>query len=950
MPIKDRIACAAAGVICVMFGVCVGAPGAQAEEEGLELTYSPPFIELGLGATNVEVTLGNGGLTAGVSRDGDMTVLSWPSPSYHDHIHYMTMNAPDARLRPRMGAHERMGAFAGVAWRREGEQSWEFSWLRDWDHQVGFASPKAGVVETLFTASDPGMTIRQVDLIPGDRDVLFRRHIVELAPDSPVAEARLIGYANLSPGLSRAPQVPLYDALLDHKNDFLAVWSQADEALVHFHPGDTGVDNTLGAILQGLPREFGPLGELLEQPAPPTEQVQAIAQDLDAHYAPGVYIHLSTQPAPQGYQVGFDPTDTCAQIDELADNIALLQEREPDKSLPADPSVADIVRCGDFDPMQSPITEEGWQAQATDAFEDATDGELEGSALAGGQVNTATWTPITFDGQGRGEVTQLMSFGETAQASRQALAWARSQEDLEALQQQVLAADEAFLDGLWIPAEFDEQMTEFSWRTFLNMRVGTDRQTGAIVASISRQPSYQLDWPRDGAFFNIALDLSGQHELVTQRMLFYADVMRREAIPPFPLLNEPVPGWPYEGQMGRQEFPPHSWEMNYYADGIPGGNIRLEIDNTALLVWAFVYHAGHLEEPARSEYIEQVWPTVQLAADWLAGWRDPETGLNWYANEDDHIEYTQGLQGASTTYGALVAAARMATRLEESDAAERWLYRAGELKGAVLEHLYVPGEGFYGHVGPSRLGAGSPHWLAWPTHMFDDTDARYLPQLEAGLQKHLADVRGETAGGQYPTKVAISAALVLPEGDQRREAYEIAERLATQIANPGTYTLGEHYSSVDADDDGVTDGWINGVSTPHLWSMALVYLTAAAYHHPERFDAYLDVFPEVTVPEVTPPGVEEPMEPGGVEDMGPGSATDMGPEEPEHDAGPDTPAEEMGSADGGPDQGGSSAGPDDPERGCQCSSLRATQSSSNWTWLLVVALGFLRLVRRSREL
>ncbi|MFW5968337.1 MAG: MYXO-CTERM sorting domain-containing protein, partial [Persicimonas sp.] len=428
--------------------------------------------------------------------------------------------------------------------------------------------------------------------------------------------------------------------------------------------------------------------------------------------------------------------------------------------------------------------------------------------------------------------------------------WARDQ-DLEQLQDDVVQSDRDFIDEVWIPEEFDEQMRRFSQRTFLNMRTGTDRESGAIVASVSRQPSYQLDWPRDGAFFNIALDLAGQHDLVSKRMDFYSEAIRDDDEEPVPLLNEPVPGWP--DNENSDLFPADSWEMNYYADGDAGGNIRLEIDNTALLVWSYVYHVGHLEGDERDEYIEDVWPTVERAAEWLHFWRDEETGLNWYANEDDHIQYTQGLQGSSTTYGALVSAARLARYIGEDELADKWLERAGELKAATVEHMYVEGEGFRGHPDPDEPGAGSPHWLGWPTRMVEEDDERYLPQLRSGLEKHLEDVRGETAGGQYPTKVAISGALVLDD-EGRDDAYEIADRLATDIANPNTYTLGEHYSSLDADGDGETDGWVNSVSTPHLWSMALVYLTAVAYHHPERFDAYDDVLPEVEVPEVDPPG------------------------------------------------------------------------------------------------
>ncbi len=846
--------------------------------------YQPGFIELGLGATNIETTVGNGGLTAGVSKDGDLTMLSWPSPSYYDQMHYMTTNDPDAREQPRFGALEGMGSFAGLAFTRQGQSTTEVSFFRSdaWQRTAKFLAKDVGIIETDFDNADLGVTVRQIDLIPRDHDVFIRRFLVERDPSSPVQTASIIAYENLAPNLSKAPQVPLLDALIDHKNDFLAVWQPAEHAIMHFHPGDTGVFDSVGIVLNKPDRDFGPLGDLLKAAQPDPGQIDQLAGDLDANYAPGVYIAVSSMPEPVQFQIGEDTTDTCAMIDELADNIAKLKDRYPDKSLPAPPSVANAVRCGDYDPIEYPRTRNGWHYTAQDALADAKDGDLSGNRLAGGQVNAAIKFPLSFDA-GSAQATLVYAFGKTAQKSQDELAWVRGQ-DIQSVQDDIAAADRAYLDSLWIPQEVTGKMREFIERAFLNLRVGTDRDTGAIVASVSRQPSYQLDWPRDGAFFNIALDIAGKHDLVTKRMGFYAGAIRDQAAPPTLLLNKPVPGWPDDPN--NHNYPPDSWEMNYYADGIPGGNIRLEIDNTALLVWAFVYHVGHLDGQARETYINDNWPVIKRAANWLYGWRDPETGLNWPANEDDHAEFTQGLQGASTTYGALASAARLAKYLGKDALADKWLHRAGELKAATIQQMYVPGEGFYGEPGPTKLDAGSPYWLSWPTHMFAKDDPRFKPQLLAGLDKQVASVRGETPGGQYPTKVAISAALVLPDGPERDKALEIARRLATKIADPNTYTIGEHYSAVDSDGDGHYDnGWVNNVSTPHLWSMTLVYLTAVAYYHPEKFDAYDDVLPKVDVPEVAPPGVagEDAGDAADVGDAGMDIGADAGDMAPPQD-------------------------------------------------------------------
>ena len=63
-------------------------------------------IEHIFGATNVNAICGHGRISVGVSADGDVTVLTWPSPSYSDQLGYVSSNAYDARSRPRLGASE----------------------------------------------------------------------------------------------------------------------------------------------------------------------------------------------------------------------------------------------------------------------------------------------------------------------------------------------------------------------------------------------------------------------------------------------------------------------------------------------------------------------------------------------------------------------------------------------------------------------------------------------------------------------------------------------------------------------------------------------------------------------------------------------------------------------------------------------------------------------------
>src|SRR5262245_40205723 len=87
------------------------------------------LVEHMLGASNTNAVAGHGGLTAGVSADGDLTVLSWPSPSFNDHLAYLAGNDLDVRDKPHLGADDGMGSYVGL--QVTTAQGTSLVWLRD---------------------------------------------------------------------------------------------------------------------------------------------------------------------------------------------------------------------------------------------------------------------------------------------------------------------------------------------------------------------------------------------------------------------------------------------------------------------------------------------------------------------------------------------------------------------------------------------------------------------------------------------------------------------------------------------------------------------------------------------------------------------------------------------------------------------------------------------------
>lgn len=815
-------------------------------------------IEHYLGASNVQAISGNGRLTIGVSRDGDLTVLTWPSPSYTDQLAYVTSNALEARDLPRFGAHEGMGARVGLVVSTDGGATRSVLWLADAAPEarsIQYSADETSVI--VVRASYPvGIELEQRFVIPPDRDSLEIQVRATRTEGSAVTDAWMLVYENFSPTLSRVDQVPVADWALEPRNDYAALWDAARGAVLHFRPDD-GTLREVGELIFPPSPSWTALGPVLGVADPSDEDVGALVDAADETFAPGVYLALSTEPAPDGHQIGFDQTPLCAALDDIGDNLAALPERLPELGpLPIDPTLLDGLRCTE-DPLEEVRTDEGWVHDAEDAWQDAQDGELAGSPAAGAQVNAALRAPLAFDpDSGVARARVLVGAGATAAEAFAVLDAAHAEPADDALTRTEDAAAEWLAPLALPPAEADPDLVAFCKRVLLNIRVGTDAGTGAIVASVTRQPAYGEDWPRDGAFFNTALDVAGRPDLVDRHLRFYVPLQRDVPAEPVAFLNPDGPGTPEDPDDVR--YPADAWEMNYYADGRTGGNIRFEVDNAALLVWSFVDHAGWTADP--EAWLEEVWPTVRRGAELLARWRDPVTGLVWPASEDDSAAFTQGLQGAGTVFLALREAARAAIVLHHDDDAARWLERAGELRTAILTHLYDEEEGFVAAPvveNPGSAYGGPAAWVAWPVELLPGDDPRIVAQLQRDLAVMLGHVRGQTAGSAYVTKTALAAALTQPAGPDREAALEIALRLARDIAEQDTRQLGEVFLSIDDDGDGVADRFSNRVATPHLWEGALVYLTAMAYYEPALFDRQDDVLPEVTVPEVPLPVGED---------------------------------------------------------------------------------------------
>ncbi len=840
---RARVGAAALGLAAL----AALAPAAHAQS-------ATDMIEHFFGASNVNATAGNGGLTIGISSLGDLSVLTWPSPSYTDQVAHIASNALDVRTQRNMMLDESMGATLGLAY-TTGDGS-GFTWLRDatWTVSQGYGDPEAAVVETRFTRDDLGLEVVVTDFVLPERDVWVRHLAVARQAGSDVRDATAFWYSNLAPTVSRVPQLPMADWAYDGFNDYAALYDETREAILHFRPAGHGDITEMGHLLGPPSVDFGVVGDALANGDPSGAAVSSLLTRLDHDAEPGVYLVLGASAPLAGWQVGQDPVDYCALMDTFIDHVLALPDAFPGSRLPLDPSLLKLLRCDET--LEDLNTDNGWQHRPESAWLDARDGLLSRSRAAAGRVNEALSVPLVFTDD-QATVTFHLASAATPAEAFTLLDESRAETYADQLGDTV-AWWRAWLAPAHLPDTTDARVRTVCRRALINLKVGTDRNSGAIVASISRQAPYGLDWPRDGAFFNAALDVAGYPGMVEDHLAFYDRVIRTVGVEPELFINPdppPDPDNPYSNK-----FPAWSYEMNYYADGLVGGNIRFEIDNTALVVWSLVTHAGYIaNEDERRQYLENHWTVIKNATDLLARWRDADTGLQAPANEDDNTEYTQTLHGAVTVYAALSNAARAARALggpEETLSALAWEARAWELKQAVLEHLYDEQsgrflEGLEQSMNPEMAKAGPSAWLVWPARMVPWDDPRVVGQLRAILAQALDQLDPAHGGGAYLTKVLIAAALALPDAADRQDVEAGLLAMVNLVATPDTAILGETFVAVDTDGDGVTDAFSTRVSNPHLWAATLVYLTAMAMYNPERFDAHLAELPPLVEPGAT---------------------------------------------------------------------------------------------------
>lgn len=460
---------------------------------------------------------------------------------------------------------------------------------------------------------------------------------------------------------------------------------------------------------------------------------------------------------------------------------------------------------GDFHEPAARTPEEA----AQDAYEDADNGELRGSDAYTGQTTGALVTTLDLT-NGSASEHLIFAAGREKDTVRETLDRVRNQ-SFEELDRTKRAFYSELLADAPLPAT-DGVVESVAKRALVLLVSNYDRESGAIIASIANQSPYYLDWVRDGAFFNYVLDLIGLHDWVEKRNRWYAQVQQSH--------DDPRPSHP--------DTPDGNWAMNYYGDGIAGGPIPYEIDETGFGLWTLWHHYSVTSD---ADYLASVYPAIERAAEFLVDCTDKQSGLQCHAWEDDHLVPSQTIVGASAVWLGLDSATRAASEMGNTMAAARYEDRRTELGDAIDEQLWDPAEDAYG---TKRAGFPDPT-LAWPARFKAPDHPRMEQHLDALFRlnqqpSYREPEAGEKRTGLYEAKSLIPNAIAWRGTERAETLREGLDWIAERHATPDTHVMGEVWL-VESEEVKAA------VSQPHVWEHVLFYLASLELYPPTPADS-----------------------------------------------------------------------------------------------------------------
>ncbi|NVM28217.1 MAG: hypothetical protein HWN65_05205 [Candidatus Helarchaeota archaeon] len=465
------------------------------------------------------------------------------------------------------------------------------------------------------------------------------------------------------------------------------------------------------------------------------------------------------------------------------------------------------------------------------AYENARTGKLNGNRGFIGPVDAGLERVLKKDSL---KVIILTAIADTAVGSVKIILDARKQ-GLDVLKQKTIDSWMDLVKRVKIPPQAKPAEKRLSQRGISNLFIGRDRSSGAIVAAPTRQPAYRYDWPRDGAFIDLALDLAGFPEVVDQHLEFYCRTQRRNRLS-FSLTWLLGVKFPFYSPRGH-------WDANLYTTSTrkKGGLwiIPLEIDETALIVWDIWRHEQFVREADRPAYLKASLETLQLAANAIESNVKRRKGWIKRSFEDDNISPKATLHGAASILTGLAAAVDAGRRWGiDPNLIERWNASAIALRNGIIQKIEDKSI-------MKKIGWRGGRWVLFPAPVFESYDD---PRAEVLINELVGVVEENIAKKPLFYNYLGERVFVLGIiSSKLSKIRPLIERGIKIIVNEMPINGSDCYGELNV--------WIKmpghseriaqqRISIPHLWTGICTYLAVESLYRPDRFLTQIPPIPK----------------------------------------------------------------------------------------------------------
>ncbi len=311
---------------------------------------------------------------------------------------------------------------------------------------------------------------------------------------------------------------------------------------------------------------------------------------------------------------------------------------------------------------------------AEGTWRDAEDGHLQGNPIAQGSVDSCIAHHLLLPPDGEQTLYMVIIAGHSRDELLELHKWL-----LKMTPQGVIDRTSSYW-RLWVGGtninfgNLPPKVVEMFKRSLLVLRTQIDNGGAILAANDSdimqfSRDTYSYMWPRDGALVANSLDMAGFPDIARSFYKFCSDVLTEEGYfyHKYNPDGSPASSW-------------HPWVLK--------GNRAMPIqeDETALVVWALWRHYFRYRD---IEFIRPLWvDVVQKAADFMARYRDPRTGLPLPSY--DLWEERWGIHAftVATVYGGLKAAHNFAVCFGDRVKAEVYAKAAKEVKEGAAKYLF----------------------------------------------------------------------------------------------------------------------------------------------------------------------------------------------------------------------------------------------------------------------